>query len=186
MTPESNCKLQTTIKDILMALLYTIIILIGITAILLIIARCKGASREELKNMPFENVLTYIKTAPDLTKHESDITYPCIIVYTRPSCSDCLTITPQIEEHLDDFIIPVYYISTRSNLGESMLKKYPVASVPMIAYISEDKKPKYIDPVFVNRDGSVSYTRQKTESFLTDIQWELKNQAERKEDENAP
>lgn len=61
-----------------------------------------------------------------------------IIIYFKYGCGDCYDIHDELTDTLKNRNNHIYFISTKSETGETLLKKYPVAEVPSAIYITKE------------------------------------------------
>lgn len=61
-----------------------------------------------------------------------------IIIYFKYGCEDCYDIHDELTKALKNKDNHIYFISTKSETGEKLLEKYPVAEVPSAIYITKE------------------------------------------------
>lgn len=86
-------------------------------------------------NLSWKTITESIQTTPKEDKLPKNLT-GCIILYYRFGCSDCEAVYPAMSEFFDGYD-DVYWISTRSKQGKTLLETYPVAHVPTGVYITD-------------------------------------------------
>lgn len=64
----------------------------------------------------------------------------CLIIYYKFGCPDCEAMHQQLTDLTAD-MKNIYWISTRSEQGQTLLEKYPVSEVPSAVYIKHDGTP---------------------------------------------
>lgn len=75
----------------------------------------------------------------------------CIIVLYRWGCDDCENAHKQLYQTIQNNT-DVYAISTRSELGKSLVKKYGIIEVPAAVYIENDTENKYTKKYLVQKN----------------------------------
>ena len=75
----------------------------------------------------------------------------CIIILYRWGCDDCENAREQLYRIIQDNT-GVYAISTRSELGKSLVEKYSIIEVPAAIYIENDAKNKYTKKYLVQKN----------------------------------
>lgn len=75
----------------------------------------------------------------------------CIIVLYRWGCDDCENAHKQLCQTIQNNT-DVYAISTRSELGKSLVKKYGIIEVPAAVYIENDTENKYTKKYLVQKN----------------------------------
>lgn len=75
----------------------------------------------------------------------------CIIILYRWGCDDCENAREQLYRIIQDNT-GVYAISTRSELGKSLVEKYGIIEVPAAVYIENDAKNKYTKKYLVQKN----------------------------------
>lgn len=86
-------------------------------------------------NLSWKTITESIQTTPKEDKLPENLT-GCIILYYRFGCSDCEAVYPAMSEFFDEYD-DVYWISTRSKQGKTLLETYPVSHVPTGVYITD-------------------------------------------------
>ena len=75
----------------------------------------------------------------------------CIIILYRWGCDDCENAHKQLYQTIQDNT-GVYAISTRSELGKSLVEKYGIIEVPAAVYIENDAENKYTKKYLVQKN----------------------------------
>lgn len=86
-------------------------------------------------NLSWKTITESIQTTPKEDKLPNNLT-GCIILYYRFGCSDCEAVYTAMSEFFDGYD-DVYWISTRSKQGKTLLETYPVSHVPTGVYITD-------------------------------------------------
>lgn len=103
--------------------------------IIIALAEAHGLPKDELNSTSFTSVLAGIANSPiESSVEPENIKSGDIIIYYRFGCKDCEAVYKDLKNSLAD-VSDVYWISTRSKTGETLLKTYPVTEVPSGVYV---------------------------------------------------
>lgn len=67
-----------------------------------------------------------------------------IIIFFKYGCPDCEAIHDELMEYINTHDIDIHFVSTRSEMGQNLLKEYPVYEIPAAVYVKTDKNGKKI------------------------------------------
>lgn len=105
---------------------------IGITAA---IADSHGMPSEDYTGISIAKAIHSIANSPVESKMDTDdVPGGTIILYYKFGCKDCEAVYKDLKAQTKD-IADVYWISTESKTGETLLDKYPVTEVPSGVYV---------------------------------------------------
>ena len=65
-------------------------------------------------------------------------TSDCIIIFFKYGCDDCAVIHDDLMAYIADIKYPVYFVSSRSDIGKPMIDKYDVPEVPAVTVVLSD------------------------------------------------
>lgn len=94
----------------------------------------------------------------------------CILIYYKYGCPDCMAIHDELVSTLANVnTSKVFFVSTRSEKGLQLLKKYPVDEIPSAVYISKDQTTSHGYYVSLLFDEHSTDNAQYLESNLLDL-----------------
>ena len=132
--PETNTeknRLAFNVRNYVLLGLFTIIIFLITTLIIsYVIASSHGLYTTDLT---LNQLYTGIQNTPVEDELPNDITGTIIIFY-KFGCTDCDAIYEDLSAYIDGKS-DIYWVSSRSEQGKTLLTTYPVESVPTAIYI---------------------------------------------------
>lgn len=115
-------------------------------------------------NMTWNKVITGIENSPEEDKLPENLSN-ILILYYKFGCEDCEAIY-QKEQTTFKNLEQVYWISTRSEQGETLRKTYPVTEVPAGVYITDNLKPVVCN-LFLKKQGKIILHEENAQLLLS-------------------
>lgn len=93
-----------------------------------------------------------------------------LFAYVRYGCGDCMAVSKDLETAVKNSGLDFAgWYSTRTDLGKSLLEKYPVTMVPMLVWLDANGWAETCDPAVKLNDGSVKINADAIEIFFQKI-----------------
>lgn len=103
-------------------------------------AKATGANTERYTHMTVADFKQSVAKSPHVKMPKTKLPKGSIIVLYRFNCKDCEAHFKQISHDFPASRKNVYYVTSRSKYGTSLIKKNHIAKVPTVIYITQDKR----------------------------------------------
>mgnify|MGYP003400346077 CR=1 FL=1 len=126
----------------------------------------KGATNTDLKTMNITKLYDNTTIAPKETTLPNDLTNTLIVVYTFGD-ERYTKINEDLKSSINVAKIDkIYWVSSSSKQGKTLLKKYPVSAVPSMIYVyKSDLAETYITKPLYNEDIKTNTVSFNAENF---------------------
>ena len=95
-----------------------------------------------------------------------------LFAYVRYGCGDCMAVSKDLETAVKNSGLDFAgWYSIRTDLGKSLLEKYPVTMVHMLVWLDADGWAETCDPALKLDDGSVKINADAIEIFFQKIKY---------------
>lgn len=117
-------------------------------------------------NMSWNDMLQSIEYSPREDKLPSDIDELTndIILYYKFGCEDCEAIYQELQDTFSN-VENLYWVSTRSEQGQSLLKTYPTPQVPAGVYVT-DNGTAVIKQMYKKTDSEITLNNINVNTLL--------------------